>query len=441
MEHKTAQEIWEIALGQLQLQVNRSNYDTWLKKTNGISYKEERFVIGVPNTFVAEYLDKKQRSLIEKTLINILHHPSKIIFTVNNNQHGVQRLGVSENNGSNILFNPKYTFESFIVGDCNRLAYNAALKATESPGQAYNPLFIFGGVGLGKTHLLHAIGNAAQSTRMNVLYTTADQITNDFVYSVRKGKVEEFHKKYRSPEMLLIDDIHFLSGKDKTQESLCSIFNELHNNNRQIVVANNSNPKGIPKLQEGLRSRLEWGLTACIRAPSFDTSLDILRSKATLKGIDIALDALELIILQSQRNVRELEGALNRVSAYAKLVKSLATPEIASKALEDIADKVHVKTSVSPKRVIEMVASNFQLEPPELLGRKRDGNTVLARQVAMYLIRKETNCSLEDIGKEMGGRDHHVVSQACKKIAAYMTSDSGFRCTVLGIQNCIHKKA
>jgi len=437
METRSAQEIWEAALGELQLQVNKSNYQTWLEKTVGLSCQDNQFVVGVPNTFVAEYLARNQCSLIEKTLIRLTHRNIKVLFTIAPGHQDVPgSYGMREEKHPATFpqFNPQYTFNSFIVGNCNRLAYTAALQVAETPGDSYNPLFIYGGVGLGKTHLLHAIGHMAQAANIQVLYVSAEQFTHDFIHAIQQRETEEFRNKYRSVDMLLIDDIRFITGKDKTQESLFHIFNELHNTNRQIIIASDCPPKAMPLLQEKLRSRFKWGLITDIQPPDFETCLAILQAKSDQKKANIALDALEVIAQQAQKNMRELEGALNRVIAYAKLVRALVTPELAAQALEDIAEKASKNTSMTPSQIIEAVANRFQLTPLDLKGRKRDKKIALARQLAMHLIRQENNCSLAQIGEELGGRDHHIVSLACKKIAGDMATDPDLRAKISDIK-------
>ncbi len=249
MEAEPVKQIWEAALGDLQIQVSKSNYRTWLEKTVGLSYQDNQFVVGVPNTFVAEYLDKKQRSLIEKTLIGVTGRDLEVLFQVDNREqissgdYGVRAKASPK-------FNPKYTFDSFITGNCNRLAYAAALAIAEKPGQTYNPLFIYGGPGLGKTHLLHAIGHMALANYFKVLYVSGEQFTNEFIQAILQRETEEFRNKYRKVDMLLIDDIHFITGKEQTEECFFHIFNELHNNNRQIALTSDSSPKAMPLLEE-----------------------------------------------------------------------------------------------------------------------------------------------------------------------------------------------
>ena len=446
MGDRSAQEIWEAALGELQLQVNKPNYQTWLGKTVGLSYQDNQFVIGAPNTFIAEYLDKNQRSLIEKTLIRLTHPEIKVLFQVDGryqnspSSHSVQEEVPLTEQTSPPRFNPKYTFDSFIVGRCNGLAHAAALEVAKSPGGSHNPLFIYGRVGLGKTHLLHAIGNVALVSNIKVLYVSAEQFTNEFINAVREKKTREFRNKYRSVDMLLIDDIHFISGKEQTEESFFHTFNELHNTNRQIALTSDCLPKSMPLLEERLRSRFEWGLIAGIQPPDFETRLAILGAKTKQKGVNVTSDVLEFIAHREQQSIRELEGSLNRVVAYAKLVRASITPELATQALEDIASKNPKDAPVSLNLIIEVVANSFQIIPLQLKERKGDKETILARQVAMYLIRQETNYSLAEIGQELGGRRPSTVIHAYEKIAHNIDASPYLRRKILDLQQRIYQE-
>jgi chromosomal replication initiator protein len=432
MESGSAHEIWEAALGELQIQVTKSNYRTWLEKTEGLSYKGNQFVVGVPNVFVAEYLDQNQRSLIEKTLTGLTHPEIKVVFRISPGKPATAP------QVSRPVGNSRYTFDSFIVSNCNRLAYAAALSVAENPGKSYNPLFIFGGVGLGKTHLLHAIYNMAQANDINALYVSAEQFTNDFVNALREQSTEEFRTKYRSVDMLLIDDIHFISGKEQTEESFFHTFNELHNSNRQIVVTSDCPPKSMPHFGDRLCSRFEWGLIAGIKPPDFDTRLAILRAKAGQE--DVTPAALEFIAQRIQHNIRELEGCLNRAVAYAKLLGVLLTPELAAKAIEDIASKEQKSALLTPDLVLEAVSRSFGLTLSDLKSRRRDRETALARQVAMYLLKQATNCSLAQIGLELGNRDRSTVIHACQKIASDIDNNPHLKRKVSEIQQGINFK-
>ncbi len=446
MTTRPAKEVWEAALGELQIQVNKSNYRTWLQKTVGLAYQDGQFVVGVPNTFIAEYLDRNQRSLIEKTLIGLVKRDVKVVFQVNNgfknltDSHGIQEESPPAARTAQPRFNPKYTFGSFITGNSNRLAYAAALGVAENPGHSHNPLFIYGGAGLGKTHLLHAIGHVALARHAQVLYVSAEQFTNEFIAAIRYKSTEAFHNKYRSVDMLLIDDIHFISGKEQTEESFFHTFNELHDSNRQIAITSDRPPKSMPLLASRLRSRFEWGLIADIQPPDLETRIAILMANADQLGAKIPISVIEFIAQQAQQNVRELEGSLNRVIAYASLVGAAPTTELAAQALEDIAKKAARDVTVTPSSIIEAVAKSFQATPDDLKGRKRDKETTFARQVVMYLIRQETKTPLAQIGKELGDRDHSTVLHACAKIAAELESCPSLRRRILDLREKIYQK-
>ena len=433
MGARSAQKIWETALGELQIEVSKPNFRTWLRKTTGLNYKDNQFVIGVPNTFVAEYLEKNQRSLIEKVLAGLTQNDVKVQFHVGVNEEKSRAEATSLP-----LFNPKYTFDSFVVGSCNELAYAAALKVVENPGKTYNPLFIHGGAGLGKTHLLHAIGHMALASDLKVLYVSSEQFTNELVSAIQEKRTDSFRKKYRSVDMLLVDDVQFFSGKEQTKENFFHTFDELYNANRQIAITSDQPPKAIPQLRDRLRSRFEWGLVTDLQPPDFETRIAILKAKAKNDGVDIGPDVLELIALQIKQNIRALEGSFNRVIAYAKLLRTLLTPELAVRALEDIASKEPKSIPVTPGLIMEAVANSFHLTLSDLRGRKRDENTVLARQTCMYLIRQETECSLAQIGKELGNRSPATISYAYEKMANAINNDPRLRHRLFNIQQKIH---
>ena len=435
MGASSAQEIWEAALGELQVQVTRSYYRTWLEKTTGLSYEDGQFVVGVPNAFVAEYLSQNQRSLIEKTLTGLTRPDIKVLFRVASARETTASAPTTRAKGK-----ARYTFDSFVVSNSNRLAYAAALSAAENPGHGYNPLFLYGGVGLGKTHLLHAVYHAARANNFRALYVSAEQFTNEFVSAVREKSTEEFRSKFRTVDILLIDDIQFISGKEQTEESFFHTFNELHNANRQIVVTSDCPPKSLPRLGARLCSRFEWGLVADIKPPDFETRLAILQAKADQEKTEVPREVLEFIAQRIQQNIRELEGSLHRAIAYAKLFRALLTPELAARALEDIADKGPKSIPLTPDSVIKVVAQSFQLTPDDLKGRKRDRNTALARQLAMYLLKEGTSCSLAQIGLEFGNRDHSTVTHAVQKISTEMDNDPYLRRKALDIRQGLSPK-
>ncbi|MGD0780511.1 MAG: chromosomal replication initiator protein DnaA [Dehalococcoidales bacterium] len=443
---RTPKAIWEIALGDLQVQVSKPNFRTWFSKTIGLSYQDNQFVIGVPNTFAAEYLEKNQRSLIEKSLAGLTAPHVQVIFQVNGKSHQLS----AESDNTTVMpvpppvytrLNPDYIFDSFIEGNGNRLARAAALSVAQYPGHSYNPLFIYGGAGLGKTHLLHAIGQLAIANHINVICASAEQFTNEFVSAIRDKNTEDFRNKYRSIGMLLIDDIQFIGGKEQTEESFFHTFNELHNTNRQIVITSDCPPKSMPLLEERLRSRFEWGLIVDIQPPDYDTRLAILQSKARQKGVSVPMEVLELIARETQSNIRVLEGSLNRVFAFAKLLRATPTFEIASKALEDVASKESMPDDITPTMIINAVSDCFQLSRDALLGRERDKDTALARRLAMYLIRQETNFSLDQIGHVLGNRDAAAVTNACKKVAIDINVSPFLKRKLRDIQRHIRPKS
>jgi chromosomal replication initiator protein len=435
---RTSREIWETALGDLQVQVSKPNFRTWFSKTTGLSYQDNRFIIGVPNTFAAEYLEKNQRSLIEKALGGLTAPGVEVVFQVNGKPHPDTSAGrpaaFPEAPPVFTRLNPDYTFDSFIEGSANRMARAAALSVAQNPGRSYNPLFIYSGPGLGKTHLMHAIGQEAAAKHINVICTSAEQFTNEFVTALRERSTEEFRNKYRSIGMLLIDDIHFISGKEQTEESFFHTFNELHNSNRQIVLTSDCPPKSMPLLEERLRSRFEWGLIVDIQPPDEQTRIAILQSKALRKGINASREVIEFIAGEAYPNIRTMEGSLNRVLAYARLLRVPPTIDIARKALEDVASKEFKLADITPALIVEAVAGSFQLTSEALTGRQRDKDTTLARRLAMYLIRRETNCSLAQIGQELGDRDAAAVTLACKKIAADIENNPFIKRKISDIQ-------
>lgn len=448
MGNRSAREIWEATLGALQVQVSKPNYRTWLEKTTGLSYENNEFLVSVPNTFIAEYLEKNQRSLIEKTLMDIVASPDiRVSFRVNGKHSrnpGRPQTNRRAGDGEHLsatMFKESYVFESFVVGDGNRLAFSAAQAVAQNPGLNYNPLFIYGGVGLGKTHLLHAIGQAALARNMAVLCVSAEQFTNEFVTAIRERRTEEFRSRYRNLGMLLIDDIQFIGGKEQTEESFFHTFNELHNAGRQIVVTSDQPPAAMGFLQERLRSRFKWGLTVDVQPPAFETRLAILQAKAAQKGAETSLEVLELIAEQIKQNIRELEGSLNRVLAYAQLFRSAPTIDLAAEALKDLGSRQPAGPGVTPRLVLEAVGESFRIEPDELTGTKRDKATALARRVAMYILRQETGLSVAQIGEALGGRDPSAVTTAGKKVAAELNDDRFLKRKVQDIQKIINSRS
>jgi chromosomal replication initiator protein len=332
------------------------------------------------------------------------------------------------------LFNPKYTFDSFVTGRCNELAYAAALKVSEHPGQDYNPLYLYGGPGLGKTHLLQAIGHAAVANNLRVVCVTAEQYTNDVVNAMRERQMTDVQQKYRSADMLLIEDVQFFSGKQKTGENFFHTFDELHNSMRQIVLTSDRPPRAIPLLPERLTSRLEGGLVTAMEQPDYATRLAILKDRSEQDGVPVNHDVLEFLAAQIRENIRMLEGSLNRVIAYSKLVRSALTPEMAAQAIRDIAAPAAGMACLTAGSIIGSVSRAFQVDPADLCGPKRDKSTSTARRVAMYVMRHHTGFSLNQIGKELGGRDAAAVTNSCKKVSSEMELNPFLKRKILDIQ-------
>ena len=427
---KSAQSIWEAALGELQLQVNKPNFDTWLKDTSGISYRDGVFTIGVPNVFIAEWLRSRLHSLIKRTITGITGQPVDIQFAIRPLNQEAQPVGARQADGgtstrikgtaSAFRLNPKYTFDNFVVGESNRLAYAAALEVAEDPGNKYNPLFIYGDTASGKTHLLHAIGHIAKAKGSTVLIASAEQFTTEFVIALKNNKIDDFHRKFRNTDFLLVDDIQFLSGKAQTQECLFHIFNDLYENNCQIVVTSDRPPRAIASITKKLRSRLEWGLIADLGIPDLETRLDILKVKS--KQLNIAQppsEVLRFLAVQFQQNTRELEGALTRVVTYSRLSGERIDMKLTAQSLADIMPKdSRQPAGPTPRVIITTVANFFGIDTESIKGKRRDKTSVLARQVAMYLLRERNHCSLAEIGTLLGGRDHTTVLHGCEKIAS-----------------------
>ena len=423
------QKIWEAALGELQLQVNKPNYDTWLKDTVGISYQGDAFVIGVPNVFIAEWLRSRLYSLIKRTLTGITGKTVDVQFAIRPTSPGIHLNPAYQADGGTssklkeptaaTRLNPKYTFDTFVVGEYNRLAYASALETSEEPGRRYNPLFIYGDTGTGKTHLLHAIGHIVKAKGLNILVASAEQFTNQFITALKNNRIDDFHRKFRSTDFLLLDDVQFLSGKAQTQECLVHIFNDLYENNCQIVVTCDRPPKAISSVTKKLRSRLEWGLVADLGLPDLETRLAILKVKAKQLNMSIPPEVLRFLATQFQHNIRELEGALNRVLTYSRLSGTKLDLHLTTQALADIMPKDSKQEAIlAPKLIMATVANYYGINLEGLTDKRRDKKTSLARQVTMYLLREHNHCGLAEIGKILGGRDHTTVLHGYEKITA-----------------------
>ncbi|UCG82272.1 MAG: chromosomal replication initiator protein DnaA [Dehalococcoidia bacterium] len=448
MKSKSASDIWQSALEELQGKVSSANYQTWLKNTVGLSQRDGSLVVGVPSTFVTESLEKRLHPLIEKTVSGIAGRQLSVEFQVHLGD-AQEELGPSlpavprqqySQRSSPPKVNHRYTFETFLVGTCNRLANAAALRVANDPGSSYNPLFIYSGVGLGKTHLLHAIGWVSSRSCPRVMYVTAEQFTNEFIGAIRDGKSEDFRNKYRSVDVLLLDDIQFIAGKEQTQEGLFHTFNDLHNANRQIVLSCDRPPKSLTLLEDRLRSRFEWGLTVDMQPPDLETRIAILQKKAEEQKTEVPPEVLDLIARRIQKNIRELEGALNRILAYSRLIKEPLTPELVTKSLSEISADAH-KRSLSPALILNSVATFYGLNIEVLQGKRRDKPLSVARQMAMYLLREELQCSWTQIGNELGGRDHSTVLHGYKKMSTDINTDPAMLRDLLEIRERLYTKA
>lgn len=445
---ESAKEVWEAALGDLQLQISRTNYDTWLRDTTGLSLDVDSFTIGVSSPFAVEYLEQRLASIIQKTLIRITGKELELVFQIQQPDvsHKPRSGRSSKTSGNGAYrklnyngFNPKYTFDSFIVGSCNRLAEAAARAVAEKPGYTYNPLFIYGGVGLGKTHLLHAIGHAVTKNKLNALLVSTEQFTNEFIKAIREGKTEEFRQKYRNVDVLLIDDIHFIGGKEQTQEGFFHTFNDLHNGSSQIVLTSDRPPKAINLLEDRLRSRFEWGLTTDIQPPDLETRVAILQAKAEEDRVDIPQDVLHFMSHKVSKSIRELEGSLNRIVALSRAKEKPITLELASEALDDSMESAPRRKPSIPA-VLSAVARYFDIPTDALTGQKRDKLTAKARHVSVYLLREDAACSYNSIGKALGDRDHSSIIRGYDKIENEIESNSTLRREVLDIRDRIYQK-
>ena len=431
---KSAKEIWETAKGSLQVQVNRANYETWLKDTVGISCKGNYFIVGTPKAFAKEWLEKRLCSLVKKTLISILGYDVEVGFQVlaspgRGLDDEVAPGHVAGSVQPRLPFpslNPRHTFESFIVGTSNRLAFAAAVGVAEEPGNSYNPLFIHGDCGLGKTHLVHAIGNEACENGLAVGYASGEQFTNEFVKSIRDKTSDQFRRKFRNVDLLILEDIQFVQGKQQTQSSLFHVFDELHNLNRQLVVTANKPPASMPSMDRALCSRLECGLVTRVRAPDLETRLSILRSKARCEKVLIDQAVFDFVTQRCQTSVRQLEGCLKRLIAYAKLARKNLSLETAKEAIEALSDENHFDPTpigTTPQSILNAVANHFNVPLESMRGKKRDHRLVLARQIAIYLIRERTNYPLHDIGELLGGRNHSTILRGYQRISDSVCTD------------------
>jgi len=421
----------------------KASFETWLGEARPLNFENGALTVGVPNAYARDWLESRLASTISRLLVGILSSNVAVNFvvapadepeTTETESAEADAVGWTGLRVHHSL-NPRYTFESFVVGSGNRLAHAACQAVAEKPAKAYNPLFLYGGVGLGKTHLLHAIGNACFARGLNVLYVSSEEFTNEIINAIRTHTTQAFREKYRSADVLLVDDIQFIAGKESTQEEFFHTFNTLHGQDKQIIVSSDRPPKSLVTLEERMRSRFEWGLAADIQPPDLETRLAILRAKAERSGRRVPDEILESVARRVQSNIRELEGALNRILAFADLSGQALTPELVESALADLLPQRQV---ILPERIVELVAREWKTTSEALLGRDRSQRVAEPRQVAMYLLRKETDASLPQIGEVLGGRDHTTVMYAIDKISNQMETKAELRKRVINVKQQLY---
>ncbi|WP_062350983.1 chromosomal replication initiator protein DnaA [Bacillus kwashiorkori] len=431
-------DLWQKTLALVEKKVSKPSFETWLKATKASSLQGNTLYIEAPNEFAKEWLQGNYTSLISSVLLDLIGEEIEIKFTIpDTNEVNIKDMqppkelnnqNTQQNEHNNSMLNPKYTFDTFVIGSGNRFAHAASLAVAEAPAKAYNPLFIYGGVGLGKTHLMQAIGHFVQDQNpmAKVVYLSSEKFTNEFINAIRDNKATEFRNKYRKVDVLLIDDIQFLAGKESTQEEFFHTFNALHDERKQIVISSDRPPKEIPTLEDRLRSRFEWGLITDITPPDLETRIAILRKKAKAEGLDIPNEVMLYIANQIDSNIRELEGALIRVVAFSSLENRDITADLAADALKDIIPSSKPKV-ITILDIQKTVGEYYGVKLEDFKAKKRTKSIAFPRQIAMYLSRELTDFSLPKIGEEFGGRDHTTVIHAHEKISNLIQSDTQFQ--------------
>lgn len=435
-------ETWSAVMKLLEEELTSVSFSTWIETIVPVSLNKNSIVLEVPSEFNLGIIKSRYKDLLQNAIKIVTNRNLDIELFVKSGE-GLVKKEVSPEESTAILsiLNPKYTFNTFVKGNGNQLAHAAALAVAEAPATAYNPLFIYGGVGLGKTHLMHAIGHYVleQNNDSRVLYTSSEKFTNELINAIKDDRNEEFRNKYRNIDVLLIDDIQFIGGKERTQEEFFHTFNALYELNKQIVISSDKPPKEILTLEERLRSRFEWGLIADIQAPDTETRIAILRKKSQLERYDIPNEVLVYIANNIESNIRELEGALNRVIAYASLTGSPITLELAQDCLKQILAGISV-ANINHTTIMKVVSRYYDISPEQLVTQKRSRDISFPRQVAMYLCRELTGMSLPKIGQVFGGRDHTTVMHACDKIQDEMEKSAELRRAVIEIKRNITGK-
>ncbi|MCH2305547.1 MAG: chromosomal replication initiator protein DnaA [SAR202 cluster bacterium] len=446
-----ASSLWQSVLGDLQVRINRPSYDTWLSDTHGLRHGNGQLIVETPNSFVCSMLEKRMYSMIAESVERVFGEPLEIIFKIASLENSIaadegpghipeiipdNKVTVSASPSNNGIIR-RYTFDSFILGKSNELAYAASQAVSSNPGNTYNPLFIYAKVGLGKTHLLHAIGNELLSVGKNIHYTTTEEFTNEYIDAIRNGKTENFRNRYRHVDTLLLDDIQFLIGKEQTQEGFFHTFNTLHLSGRQLVISSDRPPKELTLLEDRIQSRLQGGLTVDIQPPDYETRLLILKEKASKTGFVFTEEILEFLSERLYNNIRELEGTLNRVGAYAQLLNEGISLELVKRVISDSTNK-KTNSKASDQKILHSVSNYFNLDESEIIGKKRDSKTALVRQICMYLMREEAELSYTSIGAILGNRDHTTIAHAWKKIRTLLNEDIKVRRDIINIVQSIH---
>ena len=428
--------IWEETLKLIEEEVSTVSFETWIQPIIPCGIEGDRLYLQVENEFYREMLEKRNLTLIRNAVKQAAHREYEIVILTEEEKFSkpVPTEQKTENNLVRNL-NPKYVFDSFVVGNSNRMAHAASLAVAEAPAQAYNPLFLYGNSGLGKTHLMHSIAHFIfdKKTDAKVLYVTSDTFTNELINSIQNNKNEEFRNKYRNIDVLLIDDIQFISKKEGTQEEFFHTFNALHESNKQIIISSDRPPKEIKTLEDRLRNRFEWGLIADIQPPDYETRNAILRKKAERDNLEVPNDVMAYIAKNIVSNIRELEGALNRIVAYAKLTNQDLSIALAENSLKDIFSE-NASAPLTTDLIQEIVANHFNIRVEDIQGSKKPKNIAFPRQISMYLCRKLLDISLPKIGESFGGRDHTTVIHAISKIEKQMEADPALQKTLLQLE-------
>lgn len=447
---------WEQASEIIKNELNEISFNTWIKNCNPLSISDNILKLTVPNEFTKGILNKRYKGLVIEALRIVTSRTMEVEFLLESDVEAEENAekdtdiinpedqlkgSVTVSDEMTATLNPKYTFNSFVIGNSNRFAHAASLAVAESPAKAYNPLFIYGGVGLGKTHLMHAIGHYIlnENPKAKVVYVSSEKFTNELINAIKDDKNEEFRNKYRNVDVLLIDDIQFIGGKERTQEEFFHTFNALHEDNKQIILSSDRPPKEIPTLEDRLRSRFEWGLIADIQPPDFETRMAILKKKADSEKLNVANEVMVYIATKIKSNIRELEGALIRIVAYSSLTNREITVDLASEALKDIIANKGT-SAVTVETIQEAIANYFNLRVDDLKSQRRLRTIAYPRQIAMYLSRKLTDMSLPKIGEEFGGRDHTTVIHAYEKISENLKTDEALQNTINDITNKLNRK-